>query len=791
MEIVLNKNSFLDVPIQVEPMHGVTFSNENKGHKFVVSCMRGGELLTLTGTVTARFMRANNTTILIAGNDYTGIVDGKAVVTLPQDCYNVPGRFQMAIFLTADGATSCIYACVGSVQRTQNEELIDSGEAVPSLTELLAQIDACEQATADATAAANAVPSLVAETFATNKAYTDGSYVYYNGSLYRFTADHAAGAWIGSDATAVKLANDLSDVKSAVSNAEDAIISGTNLKKIFEWEYGSINQSGVETANTTKYYARTKGLYKPKSSSIVVNLVDGTTYFVKVGYNADGTFASGSRQAIAAQSELKVELDTTLKYRFVIMMTSGEYNLNDMSAYITTSYYTAIEMVRDLANDNKGFIDNINTIGKEYIQPTPRTCYSMVTKTLFDNPNYESIQLTPESAAEYYATAQTYANVPLAMYYSSITTLDSTTWIGSQGDYSGKTQYNDEKLIIPTGTKTIIVNNYMPGSANITVKSRTIKHTIEKYSSPIFAQYTGNELSMTVRFSDYSDLAIRMGYHGGNNLFDFIDFTEINDDGTSTVLATNVTDFFGPYRLQAVNNADGDAQSSTSHFVGGNHQYNNIGTGSTPTARGVIDYVLFDNIDAVAGDSAYCKKVVAHWTNYIQGQNTKKADGTGREILREEYTLTYYADKMLIDHVFIPLEDVKIATYYGLQMYFSPSDVQFQYIGGETRIPQGMVDTNSVNRQCRGMIAYNDSFKIIMQMFPIDLGNWILHDDIPESTRYADYSAFINGTVKKAYFNLVSCVNRNGNVYWDFATRVYHEGEHYYFAGEYQFAKPR
>lgn len=155
MAIILNRTVPLDVPISFESLHGVVFSNENKGHKFVISCMRGGELLTLTGTVTARFMRANNTTILIAGNDYTGIVDGKAVVTLPQDCYNVPGRFQMAVFLTADGVTSCIYACVGSVQRTQNGELIDSGEAVPSLEELLAQIDACEQATADAQEAAS------------------------------------------------------------------------------------------------------------------------------------------------------------------------------------------------------------------------------------------------------------------------------------------------------------------------------------------------------------------------------------------------------------------------------------------------------------------------------------------------------------------------------------------------------------------------------------------------------------------------------------------------------------
>lgn len=154
MAIVLNKTSFLDAPIQVESIHGVTFSSENKGHQFVISCMRGGSLVPLTGTVTAKFMRSNNTTILLAGSGYTGIVDGKATVTLHQDCYNIPGRFQLAIFLTENGETSCIYACVGMVQRTQNGELIDSGDVVPSLEELLEKIQDCEDATTAANAAA-------------------------------------------------------------------------------------------------------------------------------------------------------------------------------------------------------------------------------------------------------------------------------------------------------------------------------------------------------------------------------------------------------------------------------------------------------------------------------------------------------------------------------------------------------------------------------------------------------------------------------------------------------------
>ena len=148
--IVINKTAFLDAPITVDSLHGMTFTNESGAHQFVISAMQGGNPLALTGSVSARFMRANNTTILLTGS----VTGGKAVITLHQDCYNVPGRFQLAIFNTASGTTTCIYAAIGTVQRTVAGELIDSGEAVPDISELLAQIDACEQATAAANAAA-------------------------------------------------------------------------------------------------------------------------------------------------------------------------------------------------------------------------------------------------------------------------------------------------------------------------------------------------------------------------------------------------------------------------------------------------------------------------------------------------------------------------------------------------------------------------------------------------------------------------------------------------------------
>lgn len=68
--------------------------------------------------------------------------------------------------------------------------------------------NASELATARATVAPN---------FLTTKAYAVGDYVYYNDALYRFTSAHAAGAWVGTDATQVVMGDDLTDLKSGLT----------------------------------------------------------------------------------------------------------------------------------------------------------------------------------------------------------------------------------------------------------------------------------------------------------------------------------------------------------------------------------------------------------------------------------------------------------------------------------------------------------------------------------------------------------------------------------------------
>lgn len=52
-----------------------------------------------------------------------------------------------------------------------------------------------------------------ADAFSASTTYAAGDYVMHSGQLYRFTANHAAGAWTGSDAEAVTVGEELTDLK--------------------------------------------------------------------------------------------------------------------------------------------------------------------------------------------------------------------------------------------------------------------------------------------------------------------------------------------------------------------------------------------------------------------------------------------------------------------------------------------------------------------------------------------------------------------------------------------------
>lgn len=177
---VIQKTSDLSKIQKVDQLEGPLYQLEEAGHTFEITCVNASAAL--SGTVSARFLRADETTVYFTGS----LAGDKVSVTLPQNCYLVNGRFGLVVFVTGGDVTTAVYAVAGNVYRSTSETVIDPTETIPSLEELIAQIEACETATDEAEAAAQVL------TVGRDNAYPG----------YNFTADGVAGYWYTASNTA-------------------------------------------------------------------------------------------------------------------------------------------------------------------------------------------------------------------------------------------------------------------------------------------------------------------------------------------------------------------------------------------------------------------------------------------------------------------------------------------------------------------------------------------------------------------------------------------------------------
>lgn len=139
-------------PMELHTMPTLLFTEEEMAHRFLISVTRGAEKVSLSGAeIKGYFIRGDNAT-----HELTGSVDeqGRAVVVLDKECYAASGRVQLAILAAVDGAKSVIFAAEGGMHGVKSDSILDPDNIVPSLSDLLAQIEKMEQATADANAAA-------------------------------------------------------------------------------------------------------------------------------------------------------------------------------------------------------------------------------------------------------------------------------------------------------------------------------------------------------------------------------------------------------------------------------------------------------------------------------------------------------------------------------------------------------------------------------------------------------------------------------------------------------------
>lgn len=288
--IPIKRISTLDTPIKAEKLDGSLFTTENQAHEFIISVRKNGVKQTATGSVSGKFIRANGTTIFLQGS----IVDGDAVVRLHQDCYNVQGRFTFNIFNTQSGVTTCIYSAVGKIDMGSTETVIDAGDVVPDVADVVAKQEEMTQVIADArtaTTAANTaatnVGSIVARPY--SPPYKAGEHCTQNGNLYKAKQDIPSDEeWTASHWTQTVVGDELTDLKSALTDNIGA--------KIISFTSGGYIQCNTGTANIDSPNVNNNYRYA------VVPCTAGDTFIVSAKGASAGrawAFANASKTVLA------------------------------------------------------------------------------------------------------------------------------------------------------------------------------------------------------------------------------------------------------------------------------------------------------------------------------------------------------------------------------------------------------------------------------------------------------------------------------------------------------------
>lgn len=140
--IEIRRTVALDGPINFELLQGYSSVGEHQAHQFVITVTKAHETKPLTGSVTAKVIRPDNKTILVVGS----ISNGSAVIRLHQDCYNIFGRLKISIFNTENSVTTCIYKAYLFNDQATTDTVIDSGDAVPDVADVVAAQEAMQAA---------------------------------------------------------------------------------------------------------------------------------------------------------------------------------------------------------------------------------------------------------------------------------------------------------------------------------------------------------------------------------------------------------------------------------------------------------------------------------------------------------------------------------------------------------------------------------------------------------------------------------------------------------------------
>ena len=225
-----------------------------------------------------------------------------------------------------------------------------------------------------------------------------------------------------------------------------------------------------------------------------------------------------------------------------------------------------------------------------------------------------------------------------------------TGFLAPYGDNSDTVSINGDYVVPPLSTKMYISQ---PKTYTSPVVKRKV--VLKNNTKNVTASINDGVLSLS------SDIqTIIMQHFGGNELFMIKSYT--NKEATTTITTDLIP---APYIVNAVSNANGDRVNEG--FTGGNHQWNNQASGSTPTAE-EISLVFYADDTVFESGTVNCSQFKIVETNRVQANNTCLEAGSGRNVLEEKITYIFDGYTLKITNEITPLEDIIIKRYYGVQL---------------------------------------------------------------------------------------------------------------------------
>lgn len=192
----------LTQPVEIRHCESIVFTGDNLSNLVGVNLYVDGEPYSGGGVVKGNVLLSNGVTVPL-----TGTLDGnKASIVLTSGCFILPGLVGVSIRIDSGNTKTTVLSAVFTCVQSETDSTIDPGTIIPSVQDL---IDDINDAVGSIPPDYSALLATIAPNFSASTAYSAGQYIWNSGTLYRFTVDHAAGAWTGTDAAAAVIGGEL------------------------------------------------------------------------------------------------------------------------------------------------------------------------------------------------------------------------------------------------------------------------------------------------------------------------------------------------------------------------------------------------------------------------------------------------------------------------------------------------------------------------------------------------------------------------------------------------------